>query len=69
MGWPVSKAGQRREDGGGAEEEGSVQRLIPVMSDFAGNGDIQWCFSQVKGTLDDDVSEGEYYWRCVCVPV
>ncbi|MPC30686.1 Serine/threonine-protein phosphatase 2A regulatory subunit B delta isoform [Portunus trituberculatus] len=27
------------------------------MSDFAGNGDIQWCFSQVKGTLDDDVSE------------
>ncbi|XP_069941355.1 serine/threonine-protein phosphatase 2A 55 kDa regulatory subunit B delta isoform isoform X1 [Cherax quadricarinatus] len=29
------------------------------MSDFAGNGDIQWCFSQVKGTLDDDVSEGK----------
>ena len=22
--------------------------------------DIQWCFSQVKGTLDDDVTEGKY---------
>lgn len=30
-----------------------------MMSDFAGNGEIQWCFSQVKGTLDDDVSEGK----------
>ena len=29
---------------------------------FLGNSDIQWCFSQVKGTLDDDVTEGEY-WR------
>lgn len=27
-----------------------------------GNSDIQWCFSQVKGTLDDDVTEGE----CPC---
>ena len=26
----------------------------------AGNSDIQWCFSQVKGTLDDDVTEGKY---------
>ena len=26
---------------------------------LAGNSDIQWCFSQVKGTLDDDVTEGE----------
>ena len=26
---------------------------------FSGNSDIQWCFSQVKGTLDDDVTEGE----------
>ena len=26
---------------------------------FPGNSDIQWCFSQVKGTLDDDVTEGE----------
>ena len=21
--------------------------------------EIQWCFSQVKGTLDDDVTEGK----------
>ena len=26
---------------------------------ISGNSDIQWCFSQVKGTLDDDVTEGE----------
>ena len=26
---------------------------------FAGNSDIQWCFSQVKGTLDDDVTEAD----------
>lgn len=25
-----------------------------------GNGEIQWCFSQVKGTLDDDVTEGKF---------
>ncbi|EZA59324.1 Protein phosphatase PP2A 55 kDa regulatory subunit [Ooceraea biroi] len=24
------------------------------------NGDIQWCFSQVKGTLEDDVTEGKF---------
>ncbi|CAH0554351.1 unnamed protein product [Brassicogethes aeneus] len=26
---------------------------------MAANGDIQWCFSQVKGTLDDDVTEAD----------
>ena len=27
---------------------------------FSGNGgDIQWCFSQVKGTLEEDISEGK----------
>lgn len=31
---------------------------------FAGNGDIQWCFSQVKGTLDDDVTEGKINNLC-----
>ncbi|KAG5313383.1 2ABA phosphatase, partial [Acromyrmex insinuator] len=25
------------------------------------NGDIQWCFSQVKGTLEDDVTEGKVF--------
>ena len=24
----------------------------------SGNSDIQWCFSQVKGTLEDDATEG-----------
>eukprot|EP00091_Calanus_sinicus_P008469 TRINITY_DN2056_c0_g1_i5.p1 TRINITY_DN2056_c0_g1~~TRINITY_DN2056_c0_g1_i5.p1 ORF type:complete len:299 (-),score=57.90 TRINITY_DN2056_c0_g1_i5:52-948(-) len=26
---------------------------------ITGNSDIQWCFSQVKGTLDDDVTEAD----------
>jgi serine/threonine-protein phosphatase 2A regulatory subunit B len=26
---------------------------------MAGSSDIQWCFSQVKGTLDDDVTEAD----------
>lgn len=25
------------------------------------NGDIQWSFSQVKGSLDDDITEGELW--------
>lgn len=34
----------------------------------AGNGETQWCFSQVKGALDDDVTEGNsgrliIFWR------
>lgn len=28
---------------------------------FPGNGgEIQWCFSQVKGTIEEDVTEGTY---------
>ncbi|CAB3361366.1 Hypothetical predicted protein [Cloeon dipterum] len=26
---------------------------------MSGNGEVQWCFSQVKGTLDDDVTEAD----------
>ena len=32
-----------------------------------GSSDIQWCFSQVKGTLDDDVTEGKitlFFYSC-----
>lgn len=25
-----------------------------------GGNDVQWCFSQVKGAIEDDVAEGEY---------
>jgi hypothetical protein len=33
----------------------------PAMnSSVPGPNEIQWCFSQVKGTLDDDVTEGEH---------
>ena len=31
--------------------------FIPFSS--AGSGDIQWCFSQVKGTVEEEVTEGE----------
>lgn len=27
------------------------------------NNDIQWCFSQVKGTLEDDATEGNVSFR------
>uniref|UniRef100_A0A3Q3IFQ1 Uncharacterized protein n=1 Tax=Monopterus albus TaxID=43700 RepID=A0A3Q3IFQ1_MONAL len=31
----------------------------------AGSGDVQWCFSQVKGAIDDDVAEGKLMWSQV----
>ena len=36
-------------------------RVCPIIMRlfFAGNGgEIQWCFSQVKGTVEEDVTEG-----------
>lgn len=35
--------------------------LTSVLFLGAGGGgnDIQWCFSQVKGAVDDDVAEGK----------
>lgn len=26
---------------------------------FKGNGEIPWCFSQIKGALDDDVTDAD----------
>lgn len=26
---------------------------------FTGNGETSWCFSQIKGALDDDVSDAD----------
>lgn len=28
-------------------------------SPFAGNGEASWCFSQIKGALDDDVTDAD----------
>jgi len=39
--------------GGGKNKSPQQQQQL------SGNGDIQWCFSQVKGTLDDDVTEAD----------
>lgn len=37
----------------------SLTHLICCFLVFAGpGGDMQWCFSQVKGAIDDDVAEG-----------
>ena len=34
--------------------------LVCFLFPGAGGGnDIQWCFSQVKGAVDDDVAEGK----------
>lgn len=35
---------------------------VHILS-FAGNGgEIQWCFSQVKGTIEEDITEGRFYY-------
>lgn len=34
-------------------------RVCVRLGDGDGNGNIQWCFSQVKGAMDDDVAEGK----------
>uniref|UniRef100_A0A1B6KL11 Uncharacterized protein n=1 Tax=Graphocephala atropunctata TaxID=36148 RepID=A0A1B6KL11_9HEMI len=36
-----------------------INTAVNKRSSHPGNGDIQWCFSQVKGTLDDDVTEAD----------
>ncbi len=33
--------------------------LTPYFSVSGASSDIQWCFSQVKGTLEDDVTEAD----------
>ena len=32
--------------------------LISLMPSLVENGELQWCFSQVKGTIEEDVTEG-----------
>lgn len=57
-------------DSGGNSNFGALWRcflfafeimIVIVYFGVLGNGDIQWCFSQVKGTLEDDVTEGEIF--------
>lgn len=33
--------------------------IVLVFLGAGGGNDIQWCFSQVKGAVDDDVAEGK----------
>lgn len=38
--------------------------LFKTMCHVSGNGgEIQWCFSQVKGTMEDDITEGKVFFR------
>jgi len=30
-----------------------------LCSVFSGNGEASWCFSQIKGALDDDVTDAD----------
>lgn len=32
--------------------------MLSSSSNDVENNEVQWCFSQVKGALDDDVTEG-----------
>ena len=36
--------------------------LMPhsYVAGVAGGNDFQWCFSQVKGAIDEDVAEGKW---------
>jgi len=33
--------------------------IIWLCSVFSGNGEASWCFSQIKGALDDDVTDAD----------
>lgn len=35
-------------------------RARVCVGDGDGDGHIHWCFSQVKGSMDDDVAEGKF---------
>lgn len=34
------------------------ESLLYILISAGPGGDMQWCFSQVKGAIDDDVAEG-----------
>ena len=37
----------------------SVTILYSLVDPGSSSSEVQWCFSQVKGTLDDDVTEAD----------
>ena len=42
-----------------ADGDGSGPSSGASGSGGSGSSEVQWCFSQVKGTLDDDVTEAD----------
>lgn len=39
-----------------------ARKFSPLLDAGGGGGEdeIQWCFSQVKGTIEDEVADGKY---------
>lgn len=35
--------------------------VIHICVRITGSSDIQWCFSQVKGTIEEEITDGMYY--------
>lgn len=42
-----------------APARGGLIFVFVLLLGAGGGNDIQWCFSQVKGAVDDDVAEGK----------
>lgn len=38
----------------------SLMLCFDSFQGVGGGNDFQWCFSQVKGAIDEDVAEGEF---------
>lgn len=38
---------------------------LSVFAGVGGGNDFQWCFSQVKGAVDEDVAEGKARSTCM----
>lgn len=39
--------------------------VVVVVAGVGGGNDFQWCFSQVKGSIEEDVAEGKYWFALV----
>ena len=37
----------------------TIPNIFNGYSSFSGNGELQWCFSQVKGTIEEAIEAGE----------
>ena len=40
----------------------NYRELVLWILGGGGGGEIPWCFSQVKGTIEDEVADGEFVY-------